>query len=69
MGNVTLLGIDLAKNVFQLHGTDEKGNPVLRKRLTRSKLVETISKLPACAIVMEACSLRHDVATRSCLHS
>ena len=42
MENVTLLGIDLAKNVFQLHGINGKGNPVLRKRLTREKLVETI---------------------------
>lgn len=56
MGNVTLLGIDLAKNVFQLHGVDGKGNPILRKRLTRAKLVETIAKLPGCTIVMEACS-------------
>lgn len=56
MSNVTLLGIDLAKNVFQLHGVDDKGNPVLKKRLTRSKLVETVAKLPACTIVMEACS-------------
>ena len=43
MSNITLLGIDLAKNVFQLHGIDDKGNPVLKKRLTRNKLVETIA--------------------------
>ncbi len=49
MKNVTLLGIDLAKNVFQLHGVDDKGNPVLRKRLTRGKLMEFIVKLQACA--------------------
>lgn len=56
MGNVTLLGIDLAKNVFQIQGNDEKGNAVLRKRLTRLKLSETIAQLPICTIVMEACS-------------
>jgi transposase len=56
MKNVTLLGIDLAKNVFQLHGVDDKGNPVLRKRLTRGKLMEFIVKLQTCTIVMEACS-------------
>ena len=37
MSKVTLLGIDIAKNVFQLHGVDEKGNPMLKKRLTRGK--------------------------------
>jgi len=55
MGNVTLLGIDLAKNVFQLHGVDDKGKAMLRKRLTRTKLVETIANIPKCTIVMEAC--------------
>jgi len=34
MEKLTLLGIDIAKNVFQLHGVDDKGNAVLRKRLT-----------------------------------
>lgn len=69
MTNITTLGVDLAKNVFQLHGVDDKGSPVFRKRVTRTKLAETIAKLPACTIVMEACSLRHEVAARSCLHS
>ncbi len=55
MGNLTLLGIDIAKNVFQLHGADEKGNPVLKKKITRLKLLETIANLPKCTIVMEAC--------------
>jgi transposase len=55
MGNVTLLGIDLAKNVFQLHGVDDKGNPVLKKRLTRTKLAEYIANMPRCTVVMEAC--------------
>jgi transposase len=38
MSNINLLGIDLAKDVFYLHGADEKGNPVLKKRLTRNRL-------------------------------
>ena len=42
MEKLTLLGIDLAKNFFQLHGVDNKGNTVLRKRLIRTKLVEFI---------------------------
>ena len=38
--NVTVLGIDLAKRVFQLHGVNSEGKPVLKKRLSRSELVE-----------------------------
>lgn len=55
MEKLTILGIDIAKNVFQLHGIDEKGNAVLKKRLTRVKLVEFVLKLQPCIIVMEAC--------------
>ncbi len=55
MSNVTLLGIDLPKNVFQLHGVDSKGNTLLRKKISRAKLLETIANLPSCTIVMEAC--------------
>ena len=55
MSKVTLLGIDIAKNVFQLHGVDERGNPVLKRRLTRAKFVKFIAKLPPCTIAMEAC--------------
>ena len=52
---IMTLGIDLAKNVFQLHGVDSQGKVVLRKRLARSKLLEYIAKLLPCRIVMEAC--------------
>lgn len=55
MGNLTLLGIDIAKNVFQLHGADQAGNPVLKKKITRSNLLKTIANLPKCTVVMEAC--------------
>ena len=57
--NPTTLGIDLAKNSFSLHGVDAKGNVVLRKTLSRSKLLEFISQLPPCTIGMEACSGAH----------
>jgi len=59
MKNIKVLGIDLAKNVFQLHGTDVKGKCVLRKRLTRSKLIEFVAKLPPCIIGIEACGGSH----------
>lgn len=55
MEKLTLLGIDIAKNVFQLHGVDDKGNSVLKRKLTRTKLVKAIVNLPPCIIAMEAC--------------
>lgn len=57
--NITTLGIDLAKSVFQLHGVDPEGNVVMKKKLTRDKLLRTIAQLPACRIVMEACGGAH----------
>ncbi len=53
--NVTILGIDLAKSIFQLHGVDERGKIALQKRVPRSKLRETIAQLSPCLIGMEAC--------------
>lgn len=53
--NITVLGIDLAKNVFQLHGIDKKGNVVLRKRLKRKKLFQEVAQLPKCLIGIECC--------------
>lgn len=52
---VTTIGIDLAKRVFQVHGVDQHGTCVLRKRLSRSELVPFIAKLPPCRIGMEVC--------------
>lgn len=55
MNNINLLAIDIAKINFQLHGIDTRGNIVLRKRLTRNKLMEFITNLSSCTIVMGAC--------------
>lgn len=52
---IHVLGIDIAKSVFQLHGADIAGRAVLRKRLPRHKLAAYIANLPACTIVMESC--------------
>ena len=54
--NCTTLGIDVAKQVFQLHGVDERGHVVVQKRVTRAKVRATVAQLPACVIGMEACS-------------
>jgi transposase len=56
---ITILGIDLAKNVFQLHGVDEQGNVVVRKQLARSKLLPFVAQLTPCRIGMEACQGAH----------
>jgi hypothetical protein len=56
---VTIIGIDLAKNLFRLHGCDEQGRAVLRKRLTRGQLLGFIAQVPACTVAMEACASAH----------
>jgi len=57
--NVTTIGIDLAKTVFSIHGTDQHGKVVVRKRLNRPKLLAFFAQLPPCLIGMEACSGAH----------
>ena len=57
--HVTTLGIDLAKNVFQLHGVDDRGHAVLSRRVRRNKLMEVVTSLPPCVIGMEACASAH----------
>lgn len=59
---VSTLGIDLAKNVFQLHGVDHEGHTILRKKLTRAKFVQFVIQLEPCLIGMEACSSSHHFA-------
>ena len=56
MNKITTLGIDLAKNVFQLHGVDERGRVVMRRQVRRAQLVGFIAQLPPCVIGMEACA-------------
>jgi transposase len=57
---IVCVGIDLAKNVFALHGVDEAGKPALvRPAVPRAKLLEAIAALPPCLIAMEACSGAH----------
>ena len=59
MTEVTVLGIDLAKNIFQLHGVDGNGRIVLRKKLNRKQLVLFVANLPRCMIAIEACGGSH----------
>ncbi len=59
MSNIKVLGIDLAKNVFQLHGNDEVERTVLTKRLSRKALSDFVANLKPCVIGMEACGGAH----------
>jgi len=59
MGQITTIGLDIAKSVFQVHGIDATGEAVLRRRLTRTRLVEFFAKLPPCLVGIEACATSH----------
>ncbi len=59
MDNISVVGIDLAKNVFQIHGVDRKGKVVVRKMLRRAKFLGFFVNIPRCIIGMEACSSAH----------
>lgn len=61
---ITTIGIDLAKNVFQVHGANEHGKPVLRKQLKRDQFVAFFSNLSPCLIGMEACGGAHHWARK-----
>jgi transposase len=56
---ITTIGIDIAKSVFQLHGVDEAGNVILRKKLRRSAVLDTLRQLEPCLVGMEACATAH----------
>lgn len=62
VNNVTTVGIDLAKNVFSLHGVDGQGREVLRRTVRRAQLMALVAQLPPCLIGLEACSGAHEWA-------
>jgi len=57
--NITTVGIDLAKSVFQVHGVDARGKAVLRRQLRREQVAAFFVNLPPCLIGMEACASAH----------
>jgi len=57
--SISMIGLDTAKSVFQLHGVDESGKTVLRRKLQRSEVVSYFEKLPPCTVVLEACGAAH----------
>ena len=59
MGEITTIGLDLAKHVFQVHGVDAEGATVLRKQLRRGQVLSFFSRLPRCLVGLEACATAH----------
>ena len=57
--DITTIGFDLAKTVFQVHGADGEGRPVLRRKLRRGKVLAFFAGLPSCLVGMEACANAH----------
>ena len=59
MSNITTIGLDLAKSVFQVHGIDCDGTVVLRRSLRRSQLLDFFRRSPPCLVGLEACASSH----------
>ncbi len=60
MREASIIGIDLAKRVFQVHGAAADGSVVFRKKLSRGQLVPFLAAQPRCTVAMEACATAHD---------
>ena len=59
MAEISIVGLDLAKNVFQLHGAHADGSVAFRRKLARGKLLEFFAATPYCLVTMEACGSAH----------
>jgi len=59
MNKISIIGIDLAKHVFHLHGNDAKGHTLFSNKLKRAQVLEFLSNKPQCLVAMEACGGAH----------
>jgi len=59
MSEVSIIGLDIAKHVFQAHGVDASGHVLLRKKVSRAKLLSFFAAQPRCQVVLEACGGAH----------
>lgn len=57
--NVTTIGLDIAKSVFQVHGTDATAQVLIRRQLKRRYVLSLFEKLPPCLVGIEACASSH----------
>ena len=63
---ITTIGLDLAKSVFQVHGVDAGGQVVIKKKLRRAEVMAFFAALPPCLVGMEACATGHHWARGRC---
>src|SRR5271167_131114 len=56
---IVTIGLDLAKNIFQVHGVDASGQVVVRRSLRRAQMLPFFARLPSCLVGMEACGTSH----------
>ena len=66
MAKIDLIGIDVAKTVFQIQGLDENKKCIIKKKMTRKKLYEFLATLSPCTIVMEACAGSNYLSRKFC---
>ena len=59
MIEIGTIGLDIAKNVFQIHGVDGNGAVVVRRQVRRAELLKFFGSLPACTVGLEACATSH----------
>lgn len=59
MKHVTTIGLDLAKQVFQIHGADAEGSPIINRKLRRAEVLRFFEKQPPCLVGLEACGGSH----------
>ena len=59
MEEVSIIGLDLAKNVFQAHGAGAEGSVIFRRKLSRAQLLKFFGEQPPCIVAMEACASAH----------
>ena len=64
---IRTIGLDLAKQVFQIHGVNEAGDVVVKRRLRRARVISYFASLPACLIGIEACATAHFWGARAAL--
>jgi transposase len=64
MDEISTIGLDIAKSVFQVHGVDADGAVVIRKRVSRAKVLEFFAALPPCLVGIEACPTAHHWSRR-----
>jgi transposase len=56
---IVVIGLDLARNVFQVHAIDGQGQPIVRHQIRRTEVLKFFAKIPSCLVGIEACASAH----------